>query len=234
MTTDKALEVATYQSPVGDNTGDLDGAVLTGTGDEVLNGSGIEELDVGELQDLAEKGAGEESGVLDNDIVAVITILLICDTNLAEEGIGGFSHDHGREELATKPSTTTRGDTGLDDGDLQVRTSLSKTVGSTETARAGANDDDVGLGVLVQVGEVATSHGSADLRLTDGTEVERLPVTSHGLNGLRLGLSSNRNCSSMRKVQLLGRNSRRNGLLEDHGRGRHCDVGLRWCGSVAD
>lgn len=71
--------------------------------------------------------------MLDNDVVAVVAILLVSDTDLAEEGISRLAHDHGREELTTEPSTTTRADTGLDDGNLQVRASLGQAVCSRET-----------------------------------------------------------------------------------------------------
>ncbi|KAH0237918.1 Thi4-domain-containing protein, partial [Aureobasidium melanogenum] len=224
-----------------------EGAVVTGGGDDdggvdgvsieasrILNGSGIEELDVGELQDLAEQSAGEESSVLDDNVVAVIAVLLVVDANLAEEGISRLAHDHGREELATEPGTTTRADTGLDDGNLEVRTSLGQAVCGRETARASANDDNVRLGILVQVGEVAAGHGSADLRLTDGAEGEGLPVTGHSLNGLALGLPSNRDSRAVRKVHLLRRNGRRDRLVEQHGWGRHCGmIGSRFGKSVA-
>jgi len=141
----------TYQSPIGHNTGNLDGSILTRASDEILNGSSVEELDVGELQDLAEKGAGEESSMLDNDIVAVITIFLVLDTDLAEESISRLAHDHGREELATEPSTTTRADAGFDDGNLQVRASLGQAVSGRETTGTGTDDDNIRLGILVKI-----------------------------------------------------------------------------------
>ncbi|KAH0194444.1 Thi4-domain-containing protein, partial [Aureobasidium melanogenum] len=120
---------------IGDNTGNLNSSILTRAGDKILNGSGIEELDVGELQDLAEQSAGEESSVLDDNVVAVIAVLLVVDANLAEEGISRLAHDHGREELATEPGTTTRADTGLDDGNLEVRTSLGQATRHTCPSR---------------------------------------------------------------------------------------------------
>lgn len=54
---------------------------------------------------------------------------------------------------------------------------LSEVIGIQEDETyASANDDDVGLGVGVQILEVATSHSSADCRLTDRSELEvRLP-----------------------------------------------------------
>lgn len=49
------------EGPVGDDTGDADGAVgAVGAGDQVLDGGGVEELDVGEGEDLGEEGGGEE------------------------------------------------------------------------------------------------------------------------------------------------------------------------------
>jgi hypothetical protein len=56
--------------------------------------------------------------VLDSDPV---TVVLVGDTKLVEEQLGRLAHDHGAEQLATEPSTTTRGDAGFDNGDLKVR-----------------------------------------------------------------------------------------------------------------
>lgn len=151
------------QSPVGDYTSNGKTILVIVTGDQVLNASSIEELDIGEAQDLAEEGAGEERGVLDNDIAGMTWILLVGNTNFAEESIGRLPHDHGREELSAKPSTATGGDTSLDDSDLQVRTLLGQAVSGAETTAACTNDDNVRLGIVVQVGEVAASHGAGDL-----------------------------------------------------------------------
>jgi len=49
------------EGPVGDDSGDAEGAVGVGTGNEVFDGGGVEELDVGELEDLGKEGRGEES-----------------------------------------------------------------------------------------------------------------------------------------------------------------------------
>jgi hypothetical protein len=44
------------KSPVGDDTGDAEGTVRVGAGDEVFDGGGVEELDVRELEDFGEEG----------------------------------------------------------------------------------------------------------------------------------------------------------------------------------
>ncbi len=49
-----------HQGPIRDDTGDAQGAVRVGAGDEVFDSGGIEELDVGEGEDLGEEGGGEE------------------------------------------------------------------------------------------------------------------------------------------------------------------------------
>jgi len=163
------------------------------------------ELHIRELQDSGENGRGEERSVLDDDVVGIVTIVLVRDAELAEEGIGRLAHDHCREELAAEPSTTAWSDTSLDYGDLEVRTSLGEAVGGGETAAAGANDDDVALGVLVQVGKVAAGHGARDLALTDRLEAEVAPFAGHLLDGL-LGLegAADRDAAGMRHGAHLG------------------------------
>ncbi len=44
--------VHSNQSPVGDNTSDADSAVGVVAGDEIFDGGGVEELDVGEGENL--------------------------------------------------------------------------------------------------------------------------------------------------------------------------------------
>lgn len=96
------------ESPVGDNSGHAEVSVLILAGNQVLNGGSVEKLDVGELKNLGEKGGGEESGVLDDD---VLVLGLVGDTDLLKEGLGGLvgrgTHDHGGEELSSQPGTTT-------------------------------------------------------------------------------------------------------------------------------
>lgn len=49
-----------YEGPVGDHTGNAEGAVVVGAGDEIFDCGGVEELDVGKLEDSGEEGGGEE------------------------------------------------------------------------------------------------------------------------------------------------------------------------------
>jgi len=192
------------ERPVGHDTGDARFAVLARAGDQVLHGGRVEELDVGEEQHLGQQGRGEERGVLDDDVVGVGRVLLVRDAQVVQEMLRGPAHDHGGEELAAEPGTTafssqsesteilggcppTRSDIGLDDGDLQVRTRLGQHVGGAETAGAGADDDDVALGVLVQVVEVAAGHGARDLALADRGEPEVIPLAGELVQQLGLG-----------------------------------------------
>lgn len=168
-------------------------------------GSGTHELHVRELEDLGQHGRGEQRRVLDGDIVRVLASVLIRHTDLPEEGVGRLAHDHGAEELATEPSTATRGDIGLDDGDLQVRAGLREAVGGGETAAASADNDNVALGVLVKVGEVAAGHLTGDLALADGPEAEVTPLASHLLDcSLGLDSTSDRDTRGMRDGAQLG------------------------------
>lgn len=142
------------------------------------------ELHVRELEDLRKDGRGEERGVLDHDVVGIFAIVLVRDADLTKEGIGRLAHDHGGKELATEPSATAGRNASLNDSDLEIRTLLGQAVSGGETAAAGADDDNVALGVLVQVGEVTTGHGARDLALTDRAEAEVAPFAGHFLDGL--------------------------------------------------
>lgn len=98
--------VESDESPVHDNTSQAD-LVAVRTSDQVFNAGGVEELDVREGQDLGEKGGGEQGGVLNNHEVGVVGFILEGNAELGEECIGGTAEDHGGEELATQPGTTT-------------------------------------------------------------------------------------------------------------------------------
>ncbi|GKT66055.1 hypothetical protein ColTof3_13394 [Colletotrichum tofieldiae] len=74
-----------------------------------------------------------------------------------------------------------------------VRAGLGEHVGRAEAAGSGADDDDVRLGVGVEVGEVSSRHGARDLALADGIEGEAVPLAEElvdlGRDGmLRSGL----------------------------------------------
>ena len=75
----------------------------------------------------------------------------------------------------------TRGDRSFDDSNLEVWTSFAKHVCSAQAAGSSTDDDDVAFRVGVQVLEVATSHGTGDLALTDGIELEGIPFVNHVL-----------------------------------------------------
>lgn len=70
----------------------------------------------------------------------------------------------------------TRRDVSLNDSNLEVRAGLGEAKGGAQTAGTGADNDDVGLGVGVQILEVAAGHGARDLRLADRLEGEVLPL----------------------------------------------------------
>lgn len=169
-----------YERPVGDHTSNPQ-SILGLASDQILNRRGVEQLDIRESKNLREQRRGEERRVLHHYEVAFI---LVWHANVTKESIGRLAHDHGREELAAKPSTAAGGNTGLNDGDLQVRTLLGEHVGGGQAATASADDDDVRLGILIQVLEVAARHGARHLTLTDGREVEVRPAAEHLLDGL--------------------------------------------------
>lgn len=148
-----------HQGPVGDYTGDADSiGILVGGSracDQVLHGGSVEELDVGELKHLAQKSRREQSRVLDGDPFAVI---LVRDANLVKEEVSRLAHDHSAEELTTEPGTTARSDTCFDNGDLEVRTLGCEHESSGQTTGSGADNDNVRLGVGVEVLEVAACY----------------------------------------------------------------------------
>lgn len=154
---ERTVMVHRHQGPVGHNTSNAHGIGVLASGsragDQVLDSGSVEELDVGELEHLAQEGRREQRSVLDSNPLAVI---LVRDAELIEEEMGGLAHNHGAEELATQPSTTTRSNTGFDDGDLKVGTLGGEHESGGETTGSGTDDDDVRLGVGVKILEVAT------------------------------------------------------------------------------
>ena len=169
-----------HQGPVGHDPGHSDLAVVRWAGDQVLHTGGVEELDVGELEHLGAQLGDEERCVLDDNEVV---FLLVLDAELPDELVGRLSQHHGREQLAAKEAATADGHVGLDDGDLEVRSGPGEDVCCREAGRAGAHNDNVGLGVRVEVLEVSAGHGPRDLGLSDGLELERVPVVD-GCGGL--------------------------------------------------
>lgn len=80
----------------------------------------------------------------------------------------------------------TRRDRSLDYGNLEVRASFTQHVSSTQAAGSCADDDNVALSVSIQVLEVATSHSTRDLTLTNGIELEAVPFPGKFLKQLSL------------------------------------------------
>ncbi|GAO45759.1 hypothetical protein G7K_0011-t1 [Saitoella complicata NRRL Y-17804] len=208
------------EGPVGDTSGNTE--TLLGTaGDQVLNSGSVEQLDVGELQDLGQEGRGQQGSVLDDNVV---TLVLVRNANGVEELVGGLTADHGREQLTTQPGTATGSDTCLNDSDLQVRATRSESEGSGETAGTGTDDDDVRLGVVVHVAEVAAGHGAGNDGLVDRTESEGRGINggigSGGVLGSRGGVGVSR--SSLHGVGHLVGELGRSGGEVDSGRRSHC------------
>lgn len=138
-------------------------------------------------------------GVLDDHKVALV---FVGDAQVVEERVGRLPHHHGAEELASEPGAAAGRDAGFHDGDLEVRSLLAEHVGGAQAAGPGADDDDVGFGVVVEVGEVTArclgivsvlyatgadmmyaacwgwgrerirTHSARDLRLADGSKRE--------------------------------------------------------------
>ena len=116
-------------------------------GDQILNRRSVEQLDVGELEHLAQQRRREQRSVLDSDPVAVV---LVRNAQLVEEQVRRLAHDHGAEELAAQPRAATGRNARFDDGDLKVWARGSERVGGAEAAGPGADDDDVGLELIVE------------------------------------------------------------------------------------
>ncbi len=77
------IVVAGDEGPVCDDAGDAEGCwgIVVGgggrgkgSGDEVFDGGGVEEFDVGEGEDFGEEGGGEEGGVFDDDVGAFVFV----------------------------------------------------------------------------------------------------------------------------------------------------------------
>lgn len=56
------------------------------------------------------------------------------NTELNQESVSGLAHNHGAEELATEPSSTTRRDRSLNDSDFEVGTCFAEHVCRRQTA----------------------------------------------------------------------------------------------------
>jgi hypothetical protein len=89
--------------------------------------------------------------MLDDDKV---TFIFVSHAQFVEEQLRRLAHHHGAEELAAQPGSSTRGNASLNDGDLEVGALSSEHKGGRQAARSSTDNDNVGLGVRVKVGEV--------------------------------------------------------------------------------
>lgn len=163
------------QRPVGNNASNpyTDIIAALPSGDQILDRGSIEKLDVIQRQHLAQQRTGEERSVLDHHESPLV---LVRDAEPVEEQMCRLAHDHGGEQLTAQPGPAARRDSGLDQGHAQVRPGRGEVKCRREAAGAGADDDDVRLGVGMQVGKVARGHGPRHLRLADRGEAELVPV----------------------------------------------------------
>mmetsp|Transcript_30434 Transcript_30434/g.79164 ORF Transcript_30434/g.79164 Transcript_30434/m.79164 type:complete len:317 (-) Transcript_30434:556-1506(-) len=128
---------------------------------QILSSCGVEQLDIGSLQNLRQQSAGELGCMLDHH---VISLILVGHIQVVKQSMGRLTHNHATEQLATQPGTTTRSHTSFNDGDLHIRGNPGELVGARQASRASSHDDHVRLGILVQVCEVSAGHGAGHLR----------------------------------------------------------------------
>lgn len=187
------------QGPVSDHTGHADPAIGRRASDEILNCRGVEELDIGEREDLREESGGEERlsgselgisntrGIWDEFLETYsvlynnkVSLIFIRHTKVGQKGICRLTHNHGAEQLATEPSPTTRSYACLDNGNFEVWARLPKHVSCTETTGPGTYDNNIRFGVRIKVLEVAASHSTRDLGLSNWGKFEVVvPIICH-------------------------------------------------------
>ena len=116
-----------------------------------------------------------------------VTFIIERNAEISQKRISRLAHDHGTEKLASEPSSTSRGDRSLNDSNLEIRASFSEHVGSAETTGASTDDDNVRLGVSVEVLKVASGHCTRDLGLANWSKTETLiPLVGHVFESLSL------------------------------------------------
>lgn len=93
------------ERPVGDDAGDLDAAVRHVTSDEVFDGGGVEEFDVGKGEDAGEERRGEQSGVF-NHHEGRVGRGGVGHAKGVEEVLRRLAKDHRRHELSAEPRAT--------------------------------------------------------------------------------------------------------------------------------
>src|SRR5690348_2912830 len=109
--------VKSDQGPIGDHTDNPDATIEGWTSDQILDTSGVEQLDIRHRQNLAHQSRHEQGSMFNDDIIALV---LIRHANVVQEGIRWLAQNHGREELTAQPATATRAHGSLNDGDLKI------------------------------------------------------------------------------------------------------------------
>lgn len=122
----------------------------------------------------------------------------------------------------------TRSHVGLDDGNLEIRTSLAQHVGGAQAAGARANDDNVTLRVLIQIMEVTAGHGAGDLALADRSKLEAVPLAGKLLQELGLVALAFDGSRGRGRLPLELRRGDGSSLVDSHWR-RHCDDEIGRC-----
>lgn len=124
-----SVVVLSDESPVAPHARKVDelGLVLGCPSDkEVLDCGCVEHLDVGDFEHLTENNGHELSDMLDNHVVALV---FVWNVKLVEEQIYWLTHDHGREQLASQPASSSWSNVGLDDDYLLVTSVLGNDIG---------------------------------------------------------------------------------------------------------
>lgn len=129
------------QCPVRHDARQTDPAVIVDTSDEILDGRGIEQLDIRKLEDFGQEGGGEQGRVLHDHEARMLTIIFVRDAKFSKESVGGLSHDHRTEELAPQPGASAWCNTSLDDGNFQVWTGFGENEGGRESTTARPDDN---------------------------------------------------------------------------------------------
>lgn len=140
------------ECPVGDDSVDTLHSLSILLDDEILSTSSIEELDVGQLENLAQDRRSEQSSVLDDDVSSFVFVRAI---DLVEQRMCRLAYHHGRHQLTAEPAATAGSDTGFEQGDAQVRSCFCESVAARQTSRASAEDDDVAHGGIHHILVVA-------------------------------------------------------------------------------
>jgi hypothetical protein len=123
--------VHSNQSPVRDYTSNTKSSIWELTGNEILHSSGIKQLDVRELQNFTQKRARKQSSMFHDNKIPLIFIL---HSKFPQKGISRLAHNHSREELSAKPSSSTGRHGSFNDSNLKIRTSFAEHVSGGKTA----------------------------------------------------------------------------------------------------